>query len=300
MTGTPERPRAAAGVPPEAHRREVLRRWRLVPGPVLGARATTTWQVRRGRTPLVLKQLPASVSPDWAYPIRVARALRERGWPAPVPVEEPVTAGGSTWLLLPMLPGRPRAAGPVEQRDRGRLLARLHASLADTGITGRRGGFPDLAAGLVDPALEETLCRYETRFPEPGRLLRVCRDATAAWFAAHDTSAAPRGVIHGDFTPWNLLFDGDRLTGLLDFETCHHTFQVADFALSWRGRYAEVIRGYREVRPLSALEDALIRPAFRAWLFLGAADATDFSWQLGKLAHDPEMIRLASYRPRML
>ncbi len=41
-------------------------------------------------------------------------------------------------------------------------------------------------------------------------------------------------------------------------EASHHTFQVADFVLSWRGYPDEVLRGYPEVRPLSELEREMI------------------------------------------
>ena len=115
-------------------------------------------------------------------------------------------------------------------------------------------------------------------------------EAAAGWFADHPDVDAPRSVIHGDFTPWNLLFSDDgRLTGVLDFEASHYTFQVADFALSWRGYQDEVLLGYDSVRPLSDLEWQLIRPAYQAWLFLGVRDAltagppANLDWQVAHL-----------------
>jgi Ser/Thr protein kinase RdoA (MazF antagonist) len=103
-------------------------------------------------------------------------------------------------------------------------------------------------------------------------MLRACRDTAVGWFADNPTGDAARSVIHGDFTPWNLLFDNGRLTGVLDFEATHHTVQVADFALAWRGYQDNVLRGYDEVRALSDLEWQLVLPTFWAWLFIGVTD----------------------------
>src|SRR5258707_10419236 len=62
----------------------------------------------------------------------------------------------------------------------------------------------------------------------------------------------------------------------------HYTFQVADFALSWRGYHDDVLRGYDEVRPLSDLEWQLVRPVFVAAAAVG--DGTGVVTPLG-LAH---------------
>ncbi len=64
----------------------------------------------------------------------------------------------------------------------------------------------------------------------------------------------------------------DRLSGVLDFESTHLDFRVADFALSWRGSYDEVVHGYEAVHPLSDLDWQLLVPVFWGWLFLGVKD----------------------------
>ncbi|WIM99290.1 phosphotransferase [Actinoplanes oblitus] len=266
----------------------ICARWRLVPGALLGARSTHTWAVTRDGRPHILQRLD---QPDWRYPLRVAAALREQGWPTPEPAEEPWATPGGVWLLTHRLPGRPVVTGGpdtlAQQRHRGRLLAELHAALAATGITRQRDGFREPAGLLGDPELERTLTAYERLHPDDGRLLLAAREATLAWFAANPAGAAPRGVLHGDFTPWNLLFEDGRLTGVLDFEASHRNFLVADFALAWRGYQDAVISGYHEVRPLSDLERRLITPVYRAWLFLGVAGADpatlDLRWNVAHL-----------------
>jgi aminoglycoside phosphotransferase (APT) family kinase protein len=145
--------------------------------------------------------------------------------------------------------------------------------------------------------------------PDEGRVLRAHREATVEWFGANAITDAPRRVIHGDFTPWNLLFDRGRLTGVLDFEATHHTLQVADFALSWRGCQDNVLRGYDEVRAMSDEEWRLVRPVFWAWLFIGVKDllATHYggpgragtplrlAWQTHQLRkHSPLLARMST------
>ena len=251
--------------------------WRLTPGPVLADRASGTWAATRDGAALIVKHFDAATFPDWRYPLRVAAALRDLGWPTPEPVEEPLPGPAGTWVLFRRLPGRSVQPAeqdkPAERRARGRLLAEFHAAAEATGVTDQRGGFTTPAEVVTDPDLERWLRRHEIAEPEQGGLLRRCQEAAASWFAEHPQPAAPRSVIHGDFAPWNLLFDNGRLTGLLDFEASHHTFQVADFALSWRGYQDDVLRGYDEVRPLSALEWHLVQPTYRAWLFLGVRNA---------------------------
>jgi Ser/Thr protein kinase RdoA (MazF antagonist) len=262
---------------------EVYAHWRLTAGPVLADRLSGTWAATRDGTPLIVKYFDEATFPDWRYPLRVAAALRDLGWPTPEPVEEPLIGPHGTWMLFRRLPGRPVQPAekdqPAERRARGRLLAEFHSAAADTGIDDQRGGFNGRAEVVTDPELERWLRRHEVVNPEQGGVLRRCQEAAASWFIEHPDVDAPRSVIHGDFAPWNLLFDNGRLTGLLDFEATHHTFQVADFALSWRGYQDDVLRGYDEVRALSDLEWHLVRPAYQAWLFLGLKDmlATHYS-----------------------
>jgi Ser/Thr protein kinase RdoA (MazF antagonist) len=224
----------------------------------------------------VVKHFRLPFFSDWRYPLRVAAALRAQGWPTPEPVEAPLVRPDGAWVLLHRLPGLPARPvdedKPAEQRARGRLLAEFHASAVATGIVDQRGGFTGPAELVADPRLDHWLRVHESACPDEGRILRACRDMAVEWFEVNPTVDAARSVIHGDFTPWNLLFDNGRLTGVLDFEATHYTFQVADFALSWRGYQDDVLQGYDEVRALSDLEWHLVLPAFWAWLFIGVKD----------------------------
>ena len=127
-----------------------------------------------------------------------------------------------------------------------------------------------------------------------GHILRWHIDQATEVFDRLDLNGAARTVLHGDFSPWNLLYDGESLTGVIDFEATHLNYRVADFANSWRGYQDEVIEGYEEVSKLSDLDWELLVPAYWAWLFIGVKQAIetalaendappDFEWQVRHL-----------------
>lgn len=76
----------------------------------------------------------------------------------------------------------------------------------------------------------------------------------------------PIGMIHGDFTPENILFMGDEISGVVDFsqagaETYGYDLAIAlnTFGFDEKGdlrisRFQALLAGYEEVRPLSVPE----------------------------------------------
>ena len=119
-------------------------------------------------------------------------------------------------------------------------------------------------------------------------------DKAMETFHRLDLDDAVTTVLHGDFAPWNLLYEGESLTGVIDFEATHLNYRVADFANSWRGYQDEVIEGYEEVSNLSELDRELLAPAYWAWMFIGVRQAIetaladnvappDLEWQIRHL-----------------
>ena len=139
------------------------------------------------------------------------------------------------------------------------------------------------------------ISKYEAIRPEIGYILRWYVEQGAERLATLNLSRADKLVLHSDFTSWNILFDNGKLTGILDFEATHLNLRVADFAMSWRGCYDEVIYGYEEVHKLSDLDWELLVPTFWSWLFIGTGRwieqtapeelrRDDFNWQIKLLS----------------
>jgi aminoglycoside phosphotransferase (APT) family kinase protein len=179
------------------------------------------------------------------------------------------------------MPGRapaPRSAagGRAEQRRRGRLLAQLHADMADMAEWGQREGWRRADEGLFERRgelpVDEVLAQYEREAPEEGRVLRAYASRMYERLSELLPYAPVPIVVHGDFTPWNIRYARGTLSAVLDFEMAHLDLRVADFALSWRGRYDDVVRGYEEVSLLEPVERELLVPIYWAWM-IGSAVA---------------------------
>jgi Ser/Thr protein kinase RdoA (MazF antagonist) len=280
----------------------VMRQWGLTEALFLSRRASTTWRAARGPETVVVKLLPPWAG-DWRYQAEVADRFWDQGWPVPRLLTEPVISPEGTWLLLSWLPGTHDGIADQnsERLFRGRLLAELHAAALETGITRQRPGFSFPLEIARDPALIHWLDVHAQASPGEAAVLSARRAAAAAWLAGHDLSAAPVSVIHGDFVPWNLLYTGRRVSGVLDLEAAHLNYQVSDFALAWRGDRDDVIRGYCEVRALTDLEWDMLLPCYWSWLLMGVAELLerhyrhgselDLSWQLNHLQRHSPLVR---------
>ncbi|MBA3944112.1 MAG: phosphotransferase [Herpetosiphonaceae bacterium] len=219
-----------------------------------------------------------------AYELRLLEHLDRRGWPVPTPVTPVTEAAGSIWCVFRYMAGRapiPRSVAGVraEQRRRGRLLAQLHMDMVDVAEMGQREGWLRADEGLLDRTsqlpVDELLAAYERKAPENGRILRVYADRMRERLGELLPHAPAPLVIHGDFTPWNIKYKHGALSAILDFEMAHLDLRVADFALSWRGQYDDVVRGYEEVSPLDPVEQELLVPIYWAWVIASAVAELD-------------------------
>lgn len=84
----------------------------------------------------------------------------------------------------------------------------------------------------------------------------------------------PKGPIHVDVKPENVLYQGGRLSGVIDFDNCYHGPLILDLmtTMVWFGligrtfnlrHAAAVYRGYRRVRRLTPLEYRELYRVFR-------------------------------------
>jgi homoserine kinase type II len=104
----------------------------------------------------------------------------------------------------------PRAVKPAHCDALGGALARFHAAGADFPMTRPNdlsiAGWRTLAA-RIDPADSDAV--------EPG--LAAAISAELDWLSAHWPEDLPRGAIHADLFPDNVFFEGDALSGFIDF-----------------------------------------------------------------------------------
>ncbi len=267
----------------------------------LGGRLNQHWLVEAQRERLVLRRWWRQAGVDGCasidYEVRLVARLAALGCPVAATVEGPTELEGHFWSLAPFLPGDSAVShGPgAERRIRGRLLAQFHADLTRIEGFGQREGWRRCEEILADPALDAVLAENERGYSEEVRILRWHLERARKRIANLQPQARPGIVVHGDFTPWNLRFTGGRLCGILDFELAHWDHRVGDFALSWRGKYDEVLHGYAEVSPLEPEERALITPLWWAGLIEGACHdfqrgTHDDGWTIKKLLQRSPMM----------
>jgi aminoglycoside phosphotransferase (APT) family kinase protein len=209
--------------------------------------------------------------------VAIAALLRERGFPAPV-VEayEPTPAHvPRPYMLMQMLPGRPIVRVwqdlSVEQRHHlasqaGRMLAALH----DIPIDGF--GWPLNAPEFAFPTWTEWVADAFKRYSSDALALEVITqdvidsiaDRLERAQSAFDAVSRP-WFVHRDFHFENLLTDGERITGLLDFEWSLGGDTSLDFATTgeWVTQCAGAVEplraAYLAARPMTDGHDQKVQ-----------------------------------------
>jgi homoserine kinase type II len=194
----------------------------------------------------------------------VMERLADRAFPAPRPVhakngETICEARGKPCAIVSFLNGiSPRRPSVAQCRVAGETLAWMHEALK--GFAGVRANALGPAAwpGLVLPHLEIANAL------RPG--LGESAAADLETLARIWPKALPRGVIHADLFPDNVLLMGDALGGVIDFYFACTDFLAYDVAVTlnaWcfepRGAFnltkgKALIAGYETVRTLTAPE----------------------------------------------
>lgn len=200
--------------------------------------------------------------------------LASKGMPVPDPVADdrgnPLhTVKGRPAVVVNRLPGASITTPSLVQCQAvGETLARLH-------IAGRDyPGFQPNPRGIewwhrAAQAVERFLSRsqHEMLMDE----LEFQQElAQSPLF-----QALPRGAVHADLFRDNVLFEGERLTGILDFYFAGCDTLLLDLAICLNDwgveagterhddrRIAALLRGYKTVRPLTPQEEFLM-PAMR-------------------------------------
>ena len=185
----------------------------------------------------------------------------------------------ATVRMQRFLPGsawRDSAATPVLGRSIGRMLAEGHAALADFTHAGSdRSHAWDVATcsthrssiahveSKTRRAILEMIMQEQAAIVEP--LLATC----------------PSGMLHGDANDENILVDGSRVVGLLDFGDTLRGALVQDLGitLAYAAQHgtppnldlaASIVAGYHGVRPLLEAERRVLFPLLRSRLATSA------------------------------
>ncbi|HEX8730558.1 MAG TPA: phosphotransferase [Ktedonobacterales bacterium] len=280
------------------------RAWPAVRGgqarPFAGGTNNRIWRVESPAGAWALRLVGAGVTPRrLAFEDDILTRLQAQGLPFALPIPTP-TAQGERYArvalaegealatLTPLIPGQPSQRDNLAQAESaGEAIATLDEALARVApadpeeargwrMTGDLAGchpaVPDPRAAIAGlPLPAATLARLLADY-----------DATVAAAAAL-YATLPRQLCHEDTDPGNILMDGARVTGILDWEFCALDLRAMDLvvALTWWpvGRLgsgeewpiiAALARGYARRRTLTAAEVAAIPTLyqFRAYTSL--------------------------------
>ncbi|KPV41328.1 hypothetical protein AN478_01695 [Thiohalorhabdus denitrificans] len=215
---------------------------------------------------------------DLPFFLNLMAFLANDGLPVPRPVPDDEGSflrrlAGKTAAIVTKLPGRTIYYPGVEHcAEVGRVLGRMHRA-------GQR--FPDSRDNPRGPGWwQDTAAALEGDLsPDEWRLLQ-----DELTYQYHNRRVdLPRGVIHADLFHDNALFEGNELTGVIDFYyACSDVlaFDLAIVANDWcihpdgtlnPYRTRALLKNYNAERPLTSVEEALwpvmLRgAALRFWL----------------------------------
>ncbi|MEU6860314.1 phosphotransferase [Glycomyces sp. NPDC046736] len=252
------------------------------------------WRLETERGVFALKELD-ELSPEAArQSLRLMPKLAAAG--VPVVSAVPSLSGavvveidGGAYYLAPWVEGgHPRGdeMDPGRSFHMGAVIGRIHRALADPVMglrTPARPEYPVADPGKARARIQEYLALIEAR-PEPDEFDRAVvplLHERLELLAAHTVSRPefatyePYGWIHGDCQNWNLLWQGDRIAAVLDWDRLRvnaYGEEIARAAMYQcvlpSGRVdldnvRALIAGYRTESAIGA--DALVEAARHRW-----------------------------------
>lgn len=201
---------------------------------------------------------------DLPYFFDFINHLTKEKFPCPVPIKTnqrtPLTTlAGKSAALLTFLPGRStQNPTPSQCFAVGRMIAELHSA---------GSGFKRSRENLFSPKAVETMfkkMRPGIARTWPGWEKEI--EAELVLQAAYPFKGLPFGTIHADIFPENVFFEGDEVTGLIDFYFTCSDILIFDLAIalscwgfSGDGRFKnehfqKMLEGYETTRSLEKTE----------------------------------------------
>ncbi len=208
--------------------------------------------------------------------LELMQHLARRGLPVPSPRETRVgrlmaEARGKPVAIVDRLPGRwVEAPTPAQCATMGALLARMHLAASDLprfqpnlrGI----GWWKDVLVRLEQKVTDDVFHELAEEV--------IFQDS---FFRSPAFEQLPSGPIHADLFRDNVLWDGERIGGVIDFYFAGCSLWLYDLAVTvndWcvdlatakfdPARAQALLDAYHEVRPLTDLEHDCWRTALRA------------------------------------
>jgi homoserine kinase type II len=226
----------------------------------------------------VLTLFEKNPAEELPYFLDLMAHLADRGIPCPHPV---ANAAGA---YLGILNGKPAALvtclrGSSIENPQPKHCAAMGAMLASLHLAGQ--SFLPVMDNPRGPSWWTATTKAVLPFLDAAQTRLLQQEL--AYQAEFRGNALPRGVIHADLFRDNVLFDGEELTGLIDFYyACNDVLAydlaitVNDWCVDAQGeldapRLRAMLRAYHEERPLNVAErqawPALLRAAaLRFWL----------------------------------
>ena len=196
--------------------------------------------------------------------------LAAKGCPVPATIHDRAglsyrMLGDKAVALIEFLPGVSVSTPTADQaRAVGAALAQMHLAAADFAGTRANGMGPEEWQRLADESGRDGLAAIDAGLGD--LVTRELSELVAGW-----PNDLPRGTIHADLFPDNVLMLGTKVTGLIDFYfacTDMLAYDVAVTHAAWcfdasgqsfdAGVSKALLEGYESVRPLSPEERAAL------------------------------------------
>ncbi len=127
---------------------------------------------------------------------------------------------------------------PTEIASSAEVLADFHRLACDLSTTGKRSEpkilklLPQIQENLADCLRHPTASRIDDYLVEHANIIHEAIEQTSVNLMLHPCGSMVELVVHCDFHPGNLKFDGEQVVGLFDFDWSKVDLRCYDVALA--------------------------------------------------------------------